>query len=97
MSVALGPHGSGRGLEAHPASTAALDPLEDFLHRGCLGLLGQMGEQVLLKRLTGRNGTPAKRGVDLLGHVLHLDAGHLSILAPEWRHNIHFGVMATPA
>jgi hypothetical protein len=53
-----------------------LDALEDFVERGGARLLHEPGQEVLLERLAGCTGASPQDGVDVLGDVFYLDAGH---------------------
>jgi hypothetical protein len=59
---------------------------QDLLQRRRSGILLQPSEEVLLQGLAGPGRALAQDGVDVIGNVLDLDAGHAARLAPNWRH-----------
>ncbi len=62
-------------------------PLEQLVEGRGLCFLDEADQQVLLERLAGHGRATPKGCVDVGGHVLDLDTGHLAILALFWRHN----------
>src|ERR1700686_63242 len=83
MTVALFSENADDCLEGHRPATAAAHvithAIENLIQGRLSGFLSKQIEQILLKRLTRRRGAPAQRRVDIVRHVLDLDAGH-------WRH-----------
>lgn len=81
-TITVLPEGS-QGLgEGNRTTGAATGPLQDLLHRGRSGLLDQSLAQVLLQRLVGCGGSPAKHCMSLGGDVFHLHTRHSANIPP---------------
>jgi hypothetical protein len=61
------------------------DAFEDFVERRSASLVHEPGQEVLLEGLAGSAGPSPQDGVDVLGDILDLDAGHAVSVAPLWR------------
>ena len=56
--------------------------------------LDEASQQVLLQRLAGHRSATPKRRVNVVGHVLDLDARHMLTVALFWRYDNYIGANA---
>jgi hypothetical protein len=69
-------------VKAGPTARSASCSLEQLFESWGACVLDEAVQQILLQRLTSRRGAPPERGMNVVGHVLDLDAGHAAIVAP---------------
>ena len=93
MCFAIGADQGGCGLEAELSTGSVFDSVEDLVQGLGLGVLTQAREEVFLQRLSGCGSTSSEHRVYVVGHVLHLNAGHTGRLAPFWRQSMRNGAI----
>jgi hypothetical protein len=91
-ALALVAESLGSECESERASRSTPRPVENLLKGLLLSLAGELGEQILLHRLTCSGCSPAQHPVHLERDVLDLDTGHCISVAPNWRYLMYFGV-----
>jgi len=93
MSIPFGSHQPRHLFEGDFTTRLFINSVEHFFQRERSCLPAQVGPQILLKRHSCISSSSTQRGVDVVGNVFHLDAGHADTLTPEWR---HFGATGEP-
>ncbi len=64
---------------------------KQFFERRLPSILGQLRQEIFLKRLSCINRSVTHHAMYVIGNVLDLNAGHAMSVAPNWRHSSHIG------